>query len=464
MAATATELAPGPSREARPNGRGPRHRRAVTHEVVASTLFIAYLAALFLLPARLVLPGMGAAGRPAVVIGLALLIWWIATRLHPSLVTRTHQPVRWIILVFTVAVMVSYALAFDRGLAPAEANGADRYLLAFASWAGVALVAADGLRRRKDVDRVLSALVAVASASAAVGALQFYGTDLTPYFRLPGLVYNAELVGVGLRGGPAFSRVYGTQQHYIEFGVVLAMVVPFAAHRALTAASRRSQIFRWLQVALIAGAIPLAISRAGFLGLITGVLVLVMAWPRKRRLWALVISAASLLAFKAVVPGVLGTIKSMFLNYSNDPSIQARLSDYGATAGYIRDRPWFGRGPGTYVPELYRVLDNEFLGTFLTLGYVGTVAFSAVFFGAYFAGRAVRRGSRHDGDAHLGQALAASSAVAIVASFTFDSLSFPTFAGVLFLVLGISGALWSYQNHAPTDSSQRRRLTAPVWY
>jgi hypothetical protein len=464
MAAHAADFTSVTPREARTVDREPRHRRVVKREVVASTLFIVYLALLFLLPARLVVPGMGAAGRPAVVVGLALLTWWVATRLHPALVTRSHQPVRWILLGFTVAVMISYALAFDRGLMPAEASGADRYLLVFGSWAGVALVAADGLRRRGDVDRVLGVLVALASVSAAVGTLQFYGTDLAPYFRLPGLVYNAELVGVGQRGGPAFSRVYGTQQHYIEFGVVLAMVVPFAVHRALIAAPRQAQIVRWMQVALIAGAIPLAISRAGFLGLVTGVLVLVMAWPLKRKLWALIISTVSLLAFRAVVPGVLGTIKSMFLNYSTDPSIQARLSDYGATADYIRDRPWFGRGPGTYVPELYRVLDNQFLGSFLTLGYVGTLAFFAVFLGAYFIGRAVRRMSSHDRDAHLGQAIAASAAVGLVASFTFDSLSFPTFAGLLFLVLGMSGALWTYRNGSVSGEVSQRRLTAPALY
>ncbi|MFP5248782.1 MAG: O-antigen ligase domain-containing protein, partial [Acidobacteriota bacterium] len=41
---------------------------------------------------------------------------------------------------------------------------------------------------------------------------------------------------------------------------------------------------------------------------------------------------------------------------------------------------------------------------------------------------------------HFGQALVAAIAVAIVTSATFDSLSFPMFSGLIFLVLGIAGA------------------------
>lgn len=444
-------------------GEATRLGRAGVRHLSAANLLVAYLVLLFLLPARLVFPGMGAAGRPAVVMGLGFLVWWVFTRLHPGLTTYGRQPVRVILLALVLTLLVSYVLGLDRGLKPLEASSADRYLIVLGSWLGVALIAADGLRERREVRRVLTWLTALAAIAATVGLLQFYNIDLAPYFRLPGLTYNDGLAGLGQRGGPGFNRVYGTQAHYIEFGVVLAMVLPLAIHGALSAYSRGSSTKVWIPVALIAAAIPLSISRAASLGLVTGFLFLSIVWPRSLRFKMLGAAGFGVLAFHLVTPGVLGTIKSAFLNFSNDPSITARIDDYAATDSLIADRPWFGRGPGTYVPELYRVLDNQFLWSVLEVGYVGAVALAGVFLGAVAMGRHIRKWAADDIDAHLGQALAASALVAFVASFTFDSLYFPTFAGMVFTVLGVSGALWRTCRHQVEDDHGNLRLTAPKW-
>lgn len=407
----------------------------------AVSLIVIYLVLLLAIPARLVLPGMGGAGRPSVAFGLGLLVWWLLAHLHPDLAPRGRQPTRWLLCAFVLAVLVSYAAALDRGLLPLEGRSADRYLLVLGSWVGVALVAADGLRDRGDIDRVVRTLVALAVFTSVVGILQFRGLDLAPWIRVPGLVYNAELVGLRQRGGPAFNRVYGTQQHYIEFGVILAMILPLAVHRALTAIGARRRR-GWLAVALIAAAVPFSISRAGFLGLIVGFVVLSSAWPGQLKLKAYLIAALSLVAYRGAVPGVLGTIRSAFLNYEDDPSIINRRADYAAVSSYVSDRPWLGRGPGTFVPEIYRVLDNQFLGTLIEQGALGVVSLATLLTGACVLARAVRVRAASEPDAHLGQALLATILVAVVASFTFDSLAFPTFSGLLFVLIGLTGAAW----------------------
>jgi O-antigen ligase len=440
-----------------------RHAEPRGGTLRAANLLVIYLCLLIILPARLVVPGMGAAGRPAVVAGLGLLAWWLLTRLHPALSNRGMQPVRWILLTLTLAVLTSYVLGLDRGLLPLEARSADRFLLNFGSWLGVALVATDGLRDKRDVARVIRALIALCAGSASLGLLQYYGWDLVPQIRLPGLVYNANLVGVGERGGPGLSRVYGTQQHYIEFSVVLAMAWPFAIHTALSANSRRASRLSWFAAAALTVAIPLAISRAGFLGLLAGFLILSVVWPRPLRVRAFLVALVGLAAFRSVIPGVLGTIKSAFFGYENDPSIQNRLADYAATESYIQDRPWFGRGPGTFIPELYRLLDSQYLGSRLELGYVGIATLGGVFFGAYLLGRSVRKCAPSTATAHLGQAIAASAIVALVSSFTFDSLSFPTFAGMLFMILGLAGAVWRLRQDDFFDAAGLRQLTQPAW-
>lgn len=426
----------------------------------AVALVVIYLILLLAIPARLVLPGMGGAGRPSVAFGLGLLVWWLLTHLHPDLAPRGRQPTRWLLFAFVIAVLVSYAAALDRGVLALEGRSADRYLLVLGSWLGVALVAADGLRDRRDIDRVVWTLVSLAVFTSVIGILQFRGVDLTPWIRVPGLVYNADLVGLRQRGGPAFNRVYGTQQHYIEFGVILAMILPLAVHRALTAVGAR-RLRGWLAVALIAAAVPFSISRAGFLGLIVGFVVLSSVWPGTLKLKAYLVAALSLVAYRGAVPGVLGTIRSAFMNYENDPSIINRRADYSAVSSYVSDRPWLGRGPGTFVPEIYRVLDNQFLGTLIEQGALGVVALATLLTGTCVLARAVRARGACETDAHLGQALLATILVAVVASFTFDSLAFPTFSGLLFVMIGLTGAAWRL-GVAPSENRAVSGIVRPL--
>jgi O-antigen ligase len=395
-----------------------------------------------LVPGPLVLPGMGAAGRPAVIAGLVMLVWWLANRIHVDERQEGGQPVRWLLLALSITTLAAYALGLDRGLLPIEVRSADRYLLVMASLAGVALTVADGLRDRAGINRVVGALVFFASISAVLGSLQFVGVDLVPHITLPGLVANSELVGLGQRGGPEFNRVYGTQQHYIEFGVVLSMVFPLAVHHALTAPPGAIAIARWVMAILIASAVPFSISRAGFLGLVIGFTVLIAAWPLRMKLRALLLAAIGLVAFRALVPGVLGTIQAAFTNYENDPSIINRRSDYAPVVAYIEDRPLLGRGPGTFLPESYRLLDNQMLKSLLEVGVLGASSLLAIYLAAFFMGRSVRRRAICEVDGHLGQALAASAAVSFVTAFTFDALFYPAYSGVLFVVLGLVGSLW----------------------
>lgn len=407
----------------------------------AGGLLIVFLALLLVIPARLVLPGMGGAGRPAVALGLAMLGWWLVSHFSISLAPRGRQPLRLVLGCYVTTILAAYGLGLDRGLLPLEGRSADRYLIVFFSWIGISLIAADGLRSMASLRRVLSWLVGLSTFAAIIGIWQFRGIDLAGKIRVPGLVYNQELVGLQLRGGPGFNRVYGTMQHYIEFGVVLGMVLPLAVHLALTEPSPRTRSCRWVCVGLTATAIPFSISRAAAIGLIAGLVVLASAWNRRLKIQGLIVGLLGLVAFRVLVPGVLGTIKSLFSDLENDPSIAGRTGDYAAVGDYITDRPLLGRGPGTFVPEIYRILDNQFLGSIIEVGALGTAALALVFGLSYCQARRVRKEAVSAEAAHLGQAFAATVTVALLTSFTFDSFAFPTFAGVFFLILGLIAAL-----------------------
>src|SRR5690606_7204789 len=109
---------------------------------------------------------------------------------------------------------------------------------------------------------------------------------------------------------------------------------------------------------------------------------------------------------------------------------------------YIAERPWFGRGPGTFMPERYILLDNELLGTIVSIGYVGLAALLGVFVTGFFLARSVSTHTAPPEPRHLPPALAAGIVGAMVASVTFDSLGFPIFSGTLFRMVGAVAALW----------------------
>jgi O-antigen ligase len=406
--------------------------------LVATALFLG-----FVLPPRLVVSGIGAAGRPVILLGFGLLVWWVATRAVPGLTTYGRQPVRWVFAAFLAAYLASYIAGYSRGLDSVESSSADRTLLYFLALTGLALATADGISSRARLDRLLQRTLLGGVVMALVGEIQFIAhVDLTRYIRIPGLSLNSALIGVGERGGPAFARVAGTAGHYIEYGVLLSMLLPLAIHYALFADTANRRLARWVGVLVLASGIPFSISRSAILALAAGLLTLLPCWTLRRQYNALLALVVFTIGMRALKPGLLGTIRSLFTNVENDPSIANRTSDYEAVSGFISERPWLGRGQGTFTPAKGLLLDNQFLGTLVSGGVLGVLTLVALFFVGFSVARRVRRNGRDEETRHLGQALAAVLVVAMVSSFTFDSFAFSTFAATLFVVVGATGALW----------------------
>lgn len=402
-----------------------------------------FLALQFLIPARLVISGMGAAGRPSVAIGILLAFLWGLSALRQGGLPAGRQPIRWIVGLYVLAQLIGYVIGFDRLPSELEASSADRWLIFTVAMAGVTLAVADGIRTRAELDRLLQIMVALAALMGLVGILQFLGiVDLTHYIRIPGLRLNSSLIVVGTRGDTELARVAGTASHYIEFGVVLALVLPVALHYAFFAAPGRARRWQWFLAGTIAFAIPLSISRSATLTIAVTFGMLAMIWPWRHKYNAFVISIVALAAFRVINPGVLGTIRSLFANAENDPSVQDRI----ARTSYVMDlwslRPWFGRGAGMVVPETYILLDNQVFVTLLAGGVFGVAVLVVYFFAPYAIGRSIRLRGRDQETRHLGHALAVTMPAALLCSGTFDSFSFPTWVGVVSILIGATGALW----------------------
>jgi O-antigen ligase len=399
-----------------------------------------YLVVVFAIPARLVVSPLGAAGTPGTIMGLGFLAWWVVARLVPSLgVARAFSPVRVALGILVLSILSSYTWSALHPLPPDQRTAADLGLLSILSLVGIALVAMDMLGSIDSVETLLRRMVIAGALLAALGVLQFAtGFDIAALVKIPGLRANHALVFIGERS--KFRRVAGTASHPIEMGMVLATVLPLALHYA---AYTRRHRRRWQLMALVIGiCIPMTLSRAAILGTIAGFLLMFFTWPGRRRAFTVAVAPVFVVLMRIAIPGLVGTISSMFTNLSKDDSIKGRTDDYAVVGKFIDRSPWLGRGYGTFIPKDFFTLDNQYLGSIVETGYLGLAALVTFFMVMYFTARSVRRRFVGEASRDLAQSLAGVAVVVGLGFATFDGLGYPMIDGVLFLAAGCTGALY----------------------
>jgi O-antigen ligase len=440
-------------------GRGARGRRRETPTLLAwpdaTGAVTTYVVLLLGVPAGLVFGPLGAAGTPAQLVAIALLIWWCAVRLSRPPQPSVGQPVRRALLFFAAALLASYVAANMRSLDGTEMRAADRGLLSLCGWIGIVLVVTDAIPDRRRLDRLLSRLVMGGAIIATIAIVQFYtGFNLVKYVQIPGLSVNSS-VGLVLERGD-FRRPAATATHPIELGVVLAMLVPIGMHYALYGVG--SRLRRWLPTAVIAVALPLTLSRSALLGGLVVLLLVLPTWPTARRRRAYVVLAIGLVAMYLGVPGMLGTFRNLITGLAGDSSTTSRTGSYSVAKVFVEQAPISGRGFGTFLPS-YHILDNQYLMTAIEAGLLGVTALVLLLLTGVFTARGVRRRIKDPDARDLAQCLAASAAVAVCTFATYDELSFPMSTGLTFLVLGAIGALW--RMYVSTDVGPRSQAAPP---
>jgi O-antigen ligase len=426
-----------PSRPTRPPLRGVLAWRPDAVSLLSLAIFTT-----FVIPARFIVHGGGAVGTPTNLLGIVAFFLWLFARMHGSRPRLSMQPVRILVAVYFLVMLLTYAGGFARHMYADEASNATRFVIGTLAVSGFALLAADAIKNRERLTLLLQRAVYGAAFMAFTGDLEFLTKyNLAAHMHFPGLVLNNVILGLRPRGD-GFDRVAGTASHYIEFGVVLGMMLPLAIHFALFAPTRGRRQFNWLLTLIIAIAVPFSLSRAAAVALIVGLVVLGCSWTWRARINGLIVAAIVAVALKVAKPGLLGTIRALFTNVGNDPSISGRTDDYGVAAQLISQRPFFGRGAGTYIPSRYRFLDNQILMTAIESGVIGLITLVMLFVGGMALAHRVGKFASDPETKHLGYALLAGFVGAALTSFTFDSLSFPIFATMLFMFLGVAGALW----------------------
>ncbi|HET6533326.1 MAG TPA: O-antigen ligase family protein [Actinoplanes sp.] len=416
-----------------------------------------------LVPARLIVPGMTDLARPGLIVGFVLLWWWLVARLTSHLAMTGPQPIRWAVLVFMMSALASYAVGSLRGLTTMESNSADRTMLFYGVLTGVILAAADGVPNWLRLRAVLKVLVGCATFVALLAMIQYvFVIDVTQYMILPGLEEKGYVIGFENRGGGI--RVASTTTHYIELAAFLATVFPFGLHFACYSRRSLRRQISLVCTAVIAGGLAATISRTGIIALVLAFLVLLPVWTWRQR-YNIGVTTAVLGAAAAVAsPSLLRTLLELFDDPSTNPGFTVRAERYPMVFDYVGERPWLGRGTGTWTAPQYTILDNQWLDTLLTNGIVGVAALAALHLTAIVLALLALRRSTTPEDRHLCAALASTQVIGLVVAGTFDSHSFSTYAVVLALNLGFCGTVWrlTHPNRAVRTLTTRWFLDRPI--
>ena len=408
----------------------------------AVALLTVWLVLLLAIPQRFVLAPVGAAGGPATLFADLLLGVYLVAWLHPLLtVDHGRQPIRLAAVLLTCVMLASYVLANRVALPTLALNGGDRAVIFLFGWIGVLLLAADGINSMERFKTLIRRILWLVTAMAVLAITQFFtGLDAAQYIKIPGLISIVPFTDLaGERGG--LVRPSATALHPIELGALLAMTLPLAIHQARFAPPGM-RFRRWLQVALIAAALTMTLSRSAILGVTVCLIVILAAWPKKDRRIAYIVILISLVVLWVTIHGLIGTISGLFLHFSSDTSTQSRTSAFSLAGPLLAQHPWLGIGFGTFMPQTYFFTDDQYLGSLIDSGILGLASLLVLFFTGWCVARGARRISTDAEIRHLGQCLAASVAVAAVTFATFDAFSFVMAAGLTFLLLGCAGAAW----------------------
>ncbi|MEU7475919.1 O-antigen ligase family protein [Lentzea sp. NPDC042327] len=429
--------------------RTPVHPRTLTR-TDGATLSVVYIAVLVLVPSRLVLAGIPLDIRPSMLLGFGLGMCWLCAQMVDNLgMAKGRSGVRTAIFLFASSQIATYGYVTLRHMPYDELKSADLSFVTIVSLMAAGLLIIDGVRTLDRLDRVLKFVVIACTIMAVIGMMQFFtGFDLTKYMAMvPGL--RSVGTGEAVLARAAFRRPGGTAGHPIEFGVVCGLAVPLAAHYAFRTKKRRQPSRRWwFCVLMLAMGAVVSLSRSAILGLLVAGIILLPTWPAKQQLHTILAALGFLTVLRAFVPGLVGTLLSLFRNISNDPSIQGRTDDYASTEATIEQNLWLGRGFGTYLPTRYGPIDNQYLGSLVENGLVGMLAFLFLFIAGIYAAAAARRLSTDPHVRDLCQSLLACIAMLGVSSATYDTFAFKIASGLMFVLLGCAGALLRMQKAA----------------
>lgn len=283
--------------------------------------------------------------------------------------------------------------------------------------------------------------VTVLAVLVAIGVIYEYRTGTNVFYNwtdklLPGSFSVGEPPE-----DPRYGRenVVGPTDSAIAAGTMLAMGLAFALTGLMQAGDAVRKGLYAVAATLILAASFGTLRKTGLVAPVAALIVLFAYRPRQM-IRLLPLGLVMLVAIQFLAPGAISRVKAQFLGgggFTEQKSVEGRTDDYGPLKPDIVKNLPIGRGHGTYDPDRYRFVDNEYLGRIIETGVIGLVVYLllilAVIRVAYRASR-----SRDPVRARVGIAAVAGAAVYGVTNAVFDALSFPQAPYLFFLIAGLA--------------------------
>lgn len=406
----------------------------------AVTLLTVLVVIRLVLPSQFVIGPLGGVGAPATLFGVVLLAYWFWQRLH-RVEPEQAASVNVVAIGYAAIVLASGAVASVRPIAGDELSLSTLSILILAGWLGGLLLGSDGVTSLERLQVMVSRLAMVGGAFAGFGLFQFVtGEAWIDRLSIPGLVANTPLYSIAQRDG--YTRPFSTAIHPIEFGSVIAMMLPLTlALGLLGSRGGRIRWRAWIPAAMTVLAGSLSSSRSTLIGLAVGIILMWPALKPSQRVVGVVLTTALGAFVFVAVPGMVGTISGLFGGVAaGDSSVASRVDSFAMAGEYFGRFPILGRGFGTFLPR-YRIFDNQYLLGAVETGVLGLVAMVLLWVVPVVGiARVMSRTGAGSQERVLGTALLASCVVGGVGIAFFDGFGFPMMPAIWFVLLGLGGA------------------------
>lgn len=323
--------------------------------------------------------------------------------------------------------------------------------------------------REVGVRRVAGPIVVLVSVAAFIGIIErFTGSGWSNFF-FEHLPTSYVLPGAGaLQTRAGHVRSQGAAQFALEFGWVLAILLPLVMVTAFRWARGRARLAKaaYLLPVPVAVAVALASARSAEVAVAVGiVLVTVLAGFPRRLIMAMVALGAVVVLVAMADPSLIG---ASFTSAAHTDSISVRAQRLPDVFALVVQRPFTGIGYSgltSTVPGL----DDAYALQYVSLGVIGVAAFVALLITAGVTGLRSLAAPRNTWVRELGAATVVGIAFVAVASGTYDVTSTPqtrwTFALLAALAVALKEAVPVRAPGQATVRPRRRwalRLVLPL--
>ena len=391
-----------------------------------------------------------------------IVFMWLAAALTNG-ATRPRLPgsiLNWALGAFLIAALISVILNVEELAILNELTLSVKKLALLVGYVAFFFLVAS-IIRPAEVPAFVTFILGLACV-AALGTIVEYRMDYNVFFQGEAQILPGSLSIAPQPADDPFGRasITGPTLHGLVIALMLTVAFALAVARLVESPpDRRRWVWAGVTILILAGTFATGRKTALIIPIVV-VMALVALRPRYA-LKLLPVGIIALMAMPILSPGAVGSIRAQLQpdRVTSNNSTTGRTDDYRAVAPDLANHPVTGRGYGSYDPQKYRIIDNQYIGLGIETGFVGVGTYLLMLLSVFLAARpAIRSGD----PARAGPALAAAcSAAALgVAAALFDVFAYPqvpyVFLSVAALAVVASSASAGSGRPGVTDSSDLR--------